>query len=90
MLELARNETAGQIVDRKAKEAFFVYKGSDIKTDKDKEDMINTRINHYTVLQNKVLERQLLKDIRTAYKAGDKETHRKLLNEWKDKYGKGK
>lgn len=90
MIDLAKDETALEISNRKAKEAFFIAKGSDIKSEEDKIKMIDTRIIHYTGLQNKVVERELLKEIRAAYKANDKELHRKLLNEWKDKYGKTK
>lgn len=88
MIDLARNETALELSNRKATASFYVASVKDIKTETDKIKMVSKRIDHYYELQNKVLERQLLKDIREAYKANDKETHRKLLNEWKDKYGK--
>ncbi len=88
MFDLARQETAEETRARKIKESIFIFKGSDIKTDKDKDKMVDKRIEMYYDLQTKRQQRQLLSSIRKAKMAGDKELHAQLLEEYNGKYGR--
>lgn len=64
-----------------------VKKGLDIANEKDKEQMIESRINDYYELQRYNEERALLKAIKKAKKDNNKELQQQLTEEWKHKYG---
>lgn len=87
LLELACIETEEQRQFRKLKESLFIRKGADIKTEKDKEDMINERIRHYTILHKQKQIRSLNQEVRKAYKAGDVAKYEQLKKELDSLYG---
>jgi hypothetical protein len=90
LLALAKDSTEFAEELTKLRASIVIYEGSDIKSDEDKEKMINDRINHYLDLQKHKLERELLRKARQAYKQGNLELHNSLMNEWSKKYGKSR
>lgn len=84
----ANNETTSQRVLRKTLERMYTHYGKDIKSDKDKRDMIDTRIEHYEELRKYNVERVLRKDIKIARKEGNEALAERLEAEWREKYGK--
>lgn len=56
--------------------------------EKPKKQMIQERIGHYVELQKYNEERALIRQIKQAKKDQDNELADKLLEEWKNKYGK--
>lgn len=87
ILELARKESKQETEARKLRESVYIRQGQDIKTEKDKEDMINNRITHYYALQNANQKRKLIRECRKAYKEGNIELHLKLKRELEKYYG---
>jgi predicted DsbA family dithiol-disulfide isomerase len=81
LLEFARKETKEQEQFRKLAEAAYFRDGKDIKTEKDKEDMINGRIADYVILRKKKLQREINQKMRKAYKEQDFKTYNKLKKE---------
>lgn len=80
-------------LDKQLEEAYkliVVANGADVKSDADKQAMILTRINHYTKLHEKKVERDLLRRIRAAKVTKDFETYDKLTKQWESNYGTGK
>lgn len=88
LLDLAVVETEEQKKLRQLKEALLVRKGQDIKSEHDKEAMINERIKHYTVLQKQKQIRELNQAVRKAYRAGDVKKYEQLKKELENMYGK--
>jgi len=62
--------------------------GKDIKGAKDRAKMIEKRIQHYKELQQDVLKRKLLRQIRVVKKGSDQILLAQLEQEFKEKYGK--
>lgn len=87
ILELARKESKQETEARKLRESVYIRQGQDIKTEKDKEDMIDTRIAHYYELQTVNQKRKLIRECRKAYKEGNIELHLKLKRELEKYYG---
>ena len=89
LLALAKDEDANRKALRQVRESAYVYQGADIKTEEDKTKMIDTRIGHYKALHKDIEIRQVLKEARAAWAAGDIELHKQLLAKWEEmKYGK--
>ena len=65
-----------------------VFREKDVRTKKDKENMIDTRIRHYKELHITKESRALRRQERKARNSGDSELADELLKEWKQKYGK--
>jgi hypothetical protein len=66
-----------------------VKKGNkDIVTHTDHAKMIQGRIDDYKELQDHVVRRTLMRDIRKAKASGDQTLVSKLEKEWKEKYGR--
>lgn len=70
--------------------ATLVKKEADIKTEHDKNQYINFRIGCYLELQKHKQARELLRKARQAYRNGDLELHKTLMQEWNNKYGKSR
>ena len=87
LVALAREETPHQKAMRNILKNMYIRRGADIKSKKDKKDMIEERIGHYEELQDYKVERELRKNIRRAHKDGDLELAKQLEEEWKTKYG---
>jgi len=64
-----------------------VFKEKDVRTKKDKENMIRRRINHYYELHKGKESRELIRQERKARNSGNSKLADELLKEWKDKYG---
>lgn len=90
LLALATDEDSQRKSLRQLKESAYVYNGADVKSEKDKEDMIADRIGHYTELQKAKTSRELLRQAREAYNKGDSETHQQLMKDWNRQYGKSR
>jgi len=88
LLALAKDEDSSKKALRETKEAAFVYKGTDLKTENDKLNMVDERISHYNKLQKNIESRALLRQARTAYNNGNLDEQQKLLKEWNSRYGK--
>jgi hypothetical protein len=88
ILAMAVDEDKAKKSLREAKESVFVYKEADIKSDKDKINMIDDRISQYYELHDKKQERELMRKARQAYKEGDLELHATLMKQWEKDYGK--
>jgi len=88
LIALANNETVSQRVLRKTLERMYVHYGSDVKSNRDKVDMIDTRIGHYEELRKYNIERRLLKGIKKARKDGNEELALRLESDWREQYGK--
>lgn len=88
MFGLANEETEEQKKVRELRESMYVFKGKDLKTEEDKEKMLDKRIQMYYDLQNKREQRKLSSAIRRAKQANDQELYDKLLEEWNGKYRK--
>lgn len=69
--------------------AMKVKKGNkDIVTHTDRAKMIQGRIEDYKELQEHVVKRKLLRQIREAKKQNDEESLHKLEEQWRNKYGR--
>lgn len=90
LLSLSIDESDSEASLRRVRESIIVAKGQDIKTDEDKQQMINKRIAHYESLQKKKLERELIKRIRQAHSDGNYAEHQRLMKEWERDYGTAK
>lgn len=90
---LAKNPEITNLAEKDKDEVIEIMRkitiasGQDIKSEEDKTKMINDRINHYHELQRFNEEKQLLRQIKQAMKAGDKKLHAKLMAEWRQKHG---
>lgn len=90
LLALAKGESKEREQLAKGLNQVFVYQGADVKNSADTAKMIDKRINHYSTLQNKTEERELLRKVKKAYREGNMELHGTLMKEWEKKYGKSR
>lgn len=86
LLSLGRRETQQQMKHRKYVESAYHYKNSDIKSDKDKEKMIDKRIRDYNTLHKHKESRNLQRKIRVAHLSGDIKKAKELEAEWRKKF----
>jgi hypothetical protein len=66
----------------------IAHNGKDIKTDQDKKDMIDRRINIMYNVQRDKLKRKLAREIREASRSGNKDLEKKLIEEYNVKYSR--
>ena len=88
LLSLARDETPSQRALRKILKSSLTRSGKDIKTDKDKRNMIQERIGHYEELRKYNEERAIIKEIKQTRKEGNETLATELEDKWRIKYGK--
>lgn len=88
LLELAKEQTENEKKLQEGRLAIISGKGADIKTEKDKEEMIAFRIREMYKVQDSKTKRKLLADIRKAHKQGETELAKKLEKEFYDRFTK--
>jgi hypothetical protein len=87
LLALALDESEKEKLLRETLESIIVFKEKDIKSDKDLDKMLSTKVNNYNEFLRKKKMRELLRAGRKAKSDGDLELYKQLQKEYRNLNG---